>query len=123
MITIVVGIVPVVSVDLSASSVPPRLRLIQQSLMRIPPGLEPSTLLHGLELVLHLAYLRFYFGLRSAILPISHPFQLLLAELASSFMAEDLEARHEAEDETDADVGDDGRVVCEGRLGPVVASR
>ena len=57
MITIIVGIVPVVSVDLSASSVPPRLRLIQQSLMRIPPGLEPSTLLHGLELVLHLAYL------------------------------------------------------------------
>ena len=98
MITIVVGIVPVVSVDLSASSVPPRLRLIQQSLMRIPPGLEPSTLLHGLELVLHLADLGFYFGLGAAVLPVSQPVELLFAELASSFMAENLKARHEAED-------------------------
>ena len=122
MITIVVGIVPVVSVDLSASSVPPRLRLIQQSLMRIPPGLEPSTLLHGLELVLHLAYLTFNLRLGAAVAPVPHSVELLLAELASSFMAEHFEATDNTKHESDADVRDDGRVVCEGRLGPVVAT-
>jgi len=36
--TVVVRIVPLVAVDLSTSSVPPRLRLVQQSLMRISPS-------------------------------------------------------------------------------------
>ena len=36
--TIIVGIVPLVSIDLSTSRVPPRLRLVQQSFMRISPS-------------------------------------------------------------------------------------
>ena len=38
LITIIVGVVPVVAVDLSTSRVPPRLGLVQQPLVGIPPS-------------------------------------------------------------------------------------
>ena len=122
MITIIVGIVPLVSVDFSTSSVASRLRLVQQPLVGVAPGLEPSPLLHGLQLVLHLAYLGLDLRLGAAVFPVPQPVELLLGELASTFMAEDLEATYNTKHESDADVGDDGRVVCEGRLCPMVGS-
>ena len=98
MITIIVRIVPLIAVDLSTSSVASRLRLVQQPLVGVAPGFQPSPLLHGLELVLHLAYLGFYFGLGPAVLPVSQPVELFFAEFSSALMTKHFEARHEAED-------------------------
>merc|ERR1739848_632027 len=112
-----------ISVHFPTSSVASRLRLVQQTLVGVAPGLEPSPLLHGLQLVLHLADLTLDLRLRAAVAPVPQPVELLLGELASSFMAEDLEATYQTKHETDADVGDDGRVVGQRRLGPAVASR
>ena len=112
MITIIVRIVPVVSVDLSTSRIASRLRLVQQPLVGVAPGFQPSPLLHGLELVLHLAYLGFYFGFRAPIAPVPQPVQLLLAELSPPSMAEDFEATYNTKDESYTHIGDDGRVIC-----------